>query len=87
MSSGGVLVRPAPNEENQKVKDLWDQTWQRLERFLPDLKAELFPPEPEVNEKPEEPVLVENEEEKDKIEEEQKAATPDVPPTGLADVD
>jgi brefeldin A-resistance guanine nucleotide exchange factor 1 len=27
--------------------ELWTQTWKRLERFLPDLKQELFPPMPE----------------------------------------
>jgi brefeldin A-resistance guanine nucleotide exchange factor 1 len=44
MSSGGFLVRPESDGGN---KELWDQTWKRLERFLPDLKTELFPPEPE----------------------------------------
>lgn len=38
------MVRPESDGGN---KELWDQTWKRLERFLPDLKTELFPPEPE----------------------------------------
>lgn len=78
MSSTGVLIRPSPQEEKeQKATPLWIQTWKRLERFLPDLKGELFPPEPErapepVPEPAEEVVMVENEEEKDKQAEQEK---------------
>ena len=47
MASGGILVRPEDRREGAeggsgKAK-LWDQTWRRLERLLPDLKGELFP--------------------------------------------
>ena len=78
MASTGVLIRPSlQDEEAEKVNDLWNQTWKRLERFLPELKGELFPPEPlrapepiepvePVEHNVEEAVLVENEEEKDK---------------------
>ncbi|KAL7276188.1 GDP/GTP exchange factor for ARF [Rhizina undulata] len=40
MSSGGYLVPPG---EDSKHQELWNQTWKRLERFLPDLFGELFP--------------------------------------------
>jgi brefeldin A-resistance guanine nucleotide exchange factor 1 len=51
MASGGFLVRPeeCAHDESGKM-ELWTQTWKRLERFLPDLKQELFPPMPEKNE-------------------------------------
>ncbi|KAI5798899.1 hypothetical protein EDC01DRAFT_716687 [Geopyxis carbonaria] len=52
MSADGYLVRP-DSDGNEKNKELWDQTWKRLERFLPDLKMELFPPEPERPKEPE----------------------------------
>jgi brefeldin A-resistance guanine nucleotide exchange factor 1 len=42
MSSGGYLVPPQENPANEK---LWNQTWLRLERFLPDLYSELYPEE------------------------------------------
>lgn len=45
MAAGEVLVRPELDPREEK-KELWIQTWRRLERFLPDLKAELFPPLP-----------------------------------------
>lgn len=45
MAAGDVLVRPEIDPREEK-KELWIQTWRRLERFLPDLKAELFPPLP-----------------------------------------
>jgi len=46
MSSGGYLVPPRENPAN---KELWDQTWARLERFLPNLFGELFPDEANQN--------------------------------------
>lgn len=61
MTSGGLLERPLPTTPESKSQ-LWEQTWKRLERFLPDLKEELFPPLPEPDpavemEKTEEPVV------------------------------
>ncbi|KAI5846901.1 hypothetical protein BZA05DRAFT_376959 [Tricharina praecox] len=53
MASGGFL-EPEADGKSQ----LWEQTWKRLERFLPDLKEELFPPLPESVFVPE-PVVVE----------------------------
>lgn len=38
MSTGGYLVRGSGDENLEK---LWEETWKRLERFLPDLKGEL----------------------------------------------
>ena len=37
------------SQRKQKGKEshLWEQTWKRLERFLPQLKSELYPPEME----------------------------------------
>ncbi|KAI9842991.1 MAG: GDP/GTP exchange factor for ARF [Thelocarpon superellum] len=40
MSSGGYLVPPSQKPANAK---LWTETWRRLERFLPNLRRELFP--------------------------------------------
>ena len=47
MSSGGHLVPPSecPEELTEQQKQLWTETWTRLERFLPGLLAELFPQE------------------------------------------
>ena|ERR1700761_170221 len=42
MSSGGYLVPPNEKPEQEK---LWNETWNRLDRFLPSLFAELFPEE------------------------------------------
>jgi brefeldin A-resistance guanine nucleotide exchange factor 1 len=39
MASGKYLVPP---EEGGKNTELWNLTWKRLERFLPDLHEELF---------------------------------------------
>lgn len=42
MSSDGYLVPP---EQNEQHKELWVETWRRLDRFLPNLFGELFPEE------------------------------------------
>ena len=39
MASGGYLVPPAGDVGRSR---LWDETWKRLERFLPSLYGELF---------------------------------------------
>ena len=44
MSNGGYL---APPDENPEQKELWTETWTRLDRFLPNFFAELFPEEAE----------------------------------------
>jgi brefeldin A-resistance guanine nucleotide exchange factor 1 len=43
MSSQGILVPPTP--ENKEHEALWNETWKRLDRFLPHLFAEIFPEE------------------------------------------
>jgi golgi-specific brefeldin A-resistance guanine nucleotide exchange factor 1 len=45
MSSGGYLKPPAEDadERSEQEKQLWNETWTRLERFLPGLMPELFP--------------------------------------------
>lgn len=44
MASSGTLVPP---EQDPSRKELWDETWKRVDRFLPDLRAEIAPePEP-----------------------------------------
>lgn len=43
MASGKYLVPP---EEDKKNEELWNQTWKRLDRFLPGFLEELFPPPP-----------------------------------------
>lgn len=40
MASGGFLVPPS---EKSKGSEMWEETWKRVDRFLPDLYAELFP--------------------------------------------
>lgn len=54
MSSAGLLLPPHEldaQKEAMKV-ELWEQTWKRLERFLPSLKKELYPPESLVKKQP-----------------------------------
>jgi brefeldin A-resistance guanine nucleotide exchange factor 1 len=40
MADSGYL---APPDQKPEQKDLWEQTWKRLDRFLPSLHGELFP--------------------------------------------
>jgi len=40
MADGGYLVPPADNE---KPSEIWEETWKRVDRFLPDLFQEIFP--------------------------------------------
>ncbi|KAF2273587.1 Sec7-domain-containing protein [Westerdykella ornata] len=42
MSSGGYL---APPDEKPEQEQLWSETWKRINRFLPNFYAELFPEE------------------------------------------
>ncbi|KZF23276.1 Sec7-domain-containing protein [Xylona heveae TC161] len=42
MSTDGLLVPPTQNPDRE---NFWVQTWARLERFMPNLFAELFPEE------------------------------------------
>lgn len=42
MSNGGYLAPPKVKPERQA---LWEETWKRLERFLPHFYAEMFPEE------------------------------------------
>jgi brefeldin A-resistance guanine nucleotide exchange factor 1 len=44
MSSQGILVPPSGDEEPERAV-LWNETWRRLDRFLPHLFAEIFPDE------------------------------------------
>ncbi|KAK3323543.1 hypothetical protein B0T19DRAFT_207800 [Cercophora scortea] len=49
MSSNGYLVPPVQDPTRE---ELWNETWKRIDRFLPDLKADLAlePPTPEPKE-------------------------------------
>ena len=38
MASSGFLVAPA---QDSSKRTLWDETWKRLDRFLPDLRSDL----------------------------------------------
>ena len=40
MSTSGYL---APPDQKPEQADLWNQTWRHLDRFLPNLRKELFP--------------------------------------------
>jgi brefeldin A-resistance guanine nucleotide exchange factor 1 len=42
MQSGGYL---APPSEKPEQAELWNETWKRLNRFLPNLYKELYPNE------------------------------------------
>ncbi|KAF2451285.1 hypothetical protein P171DRAFT_375329 [Karstenula rhodostoma CBS 690.94] len=42
LSSGGYLVPP---DEKPEKEELWNETWKRINRFLPNFLAELFPEE------------------------------------------
>jgi brefeldin A-resistance guanine nucleotide exchange factor 1 len=42
LSNGGYL---APPDEKPEMEELWNQTWKRVNRFLPNFFAELFPEE------------------------------------------
>jgi brefeldin A-resistance guanine nucleotide exchange factor 1 len=50
MSSSGYLVSP---KEDPSKKELWVETWKRIDRFIPDLRTDLAL-EPEGPEEPEE---------------------------------
>ena len=45
MSSGDYLTPPSADGEEQtpQQRELWTETWTRIERFLPGLMPELFP--------------------------------------------
>ena len=75
MSSGGYLVPP---DEKPEREELWNETWKRINRFLPNFFAELFPEEakkPKGERKAKELPVREKENEKAATEEEAK---PDV---------
>lgn len=40
MADGGYLVTPS---ENEKPSEIWEETWKRVDRFLPNLFSEVFP--------------------------------------------
>lgn len=42
LSNGGYL---APPEEKPEQEELWNETWKRINRFLPGIYDELFPEE------------------------------------------
>lgn len=48
MKSDGYLVPPAPGE---KEAPLWHETWKRVDRFLPDMRKEIFPDPPPLQQK------------------------------------
>lgn len=43
MASSGYLVSP---HKDPSKKELWTETWKRIDRFLPDLRGELALDEP-----------------------------------------
>ena len=40
MTNGGFLVPPSEKSESS---ELWEETWKRVDRFLPNLFVEIFP--------------------------------------------
>lgn len=49
MESNGVLVA---STEDATKKEMWEETWKRVDRFLPDLRAEIAPAPEELEPKP-----------------------------------
>ena len=49
MESNGALVPPT---EDATKKEMWEETWKRVDRFLPDLRAEIAPAAEEPEPKP-----------------------------------
>lgn len=46
LSNGDYLVPPSDNPDaNPRQEALWNETWKRINRFQPNLFAELFPEE------------------------------------------
>lgn len=46
MANGGYLVPPAEHPDHAH---LWEETWKRLDKFLPGMFAELFPEDRETH--------------------------------------
>jgi golgi-specific brefeldin A-resistance guanine nucleotide exchange factor 1 len=40
MANGGYLIPPSENTTGSLI---WEETWKRVDRFLPDLYGEIFP--------------------------------------------
>ncbi|KXX77119.1 ARF guanine-nucleotide exchange factor 2 [Madurella mycetomatis] len=53
MSTNGYLVPPSQNPERE---ELWNETWRRIDRFLPNLRADLALDEPVKVEDPPAPI-------------------------------
>lgn len=49
MSSNGYLVPPSQNPERE---ELWNETWKRIDRFLPELRKDLALDEPQATDAP-----------------------------------
>lgn len=45
MSNGGYLVPPEDTAKGTS-SEIWEETWKRVDRFLPNLFVEIFPPPP-----------------------------------------
>lgn len=45
MSNGGYLVPPEDTAKGPS-SEIWEETWKRVDRFLPNLFVEIFPPLP-----------------------------------------
>ena len=71
MSSNGYLVPPSQNPARE---ELWNETWKRIDRFLPNLRADLALDEPVKEEEPPKsaglPEVVEAQAVEEKVEEE-----------------
>lgn len=74
LSSGGYLVPP---DEKPEKEELWNETWKRINRFLPNFFAELFPEEakkPKVERKAKEAATKEKENEQAPVEDKAESA-------------
>lgn len=69
MVSSNILVPPSEDPSKEK---LWDATWSRVDRFLPDLRSDILPPS-EASPAPEKAAEAEPEAEEKKEEEKEVA--------------
>ncbi len=77
MADGGYLVPPLAGE---KGSEIWIETWKRVDRFLPDLFAEIFP---KMHHPSATATVVQNVEELSMPPTESRKETGDEPPTAI----
>ncbi|KAF1964602.1 Sec7-domain-containing protein [Bimuria novae-zelandiae CBS 107.79] len=82
LSSGGYLV---PLDEKPEKEELWNETWKRINRFLPNFFAELFPEEAKKPKSERKAKDVSKDKENEKVAVEDKAESAAAEPQGKAE--